>query len=62
MSEPTPTTETNLNSHKHLLAKTPRTVLYGIGIAAAVVIVLAVISEVLSPGSVQRSPRRRIPS
>lgn len=40
--------------HKHLLTKTPRTVLYGVGIAAAVIIILAVVSEVFAPGSVQR--------
>lgn len=54
MSDPTSTTETTVSSPKHLLAKTPRTVIYGIGIAAAAVIILAVISEVLAPGSVQR--------
>lgn len=49
-----PTTETDLSRHKHLLSKTPRTVLYGIGIAAAVLVVLAVVFELVSPGSVQR--------
>ena len=38
---------------KHL-KMVPRAVLYGVGIAGAVVVILAVIAELQAPGSVQR--------
>ncbi|MBO0594094.1 hypothetical protein I2485_02620 [Nesterenkonia sp. E16_7] len=39
---------------KHLLTKTPRTVLYAIGGVAILVLVGAVVAELLEPGSVQQ--------
>lgn len=46
--------KTTLTTRKHLLTKTPRTVLYSIGGVAIVILVAAVVSEILAPGSVQR--------
>lgn len=41
-------------TQKHVLKKTPRTVLYAIGAVAILVLVGAVVAELFDPGSVQR--------
>lgn len=52
--EPDVTVDAQSGKRKHLLAKTPRTVLYSVGGVAIVILVAAVVSEILAPGSVQR--------
>lgn len=54
MTNPAPLTETDSANKKHLLSKTPRTVLYSIGGVAVFILVAAVVSEIFIPGSVQQ--------
>lgn len=52
--DPEATVHDQSEKRKHLLTKTPRTVLYSVGGVAILFLVAAVVSEILAPGSVQR--------
>lgn len=51
--EPDVTVDAQPGKRKHLLTKTPRTVLYSVGGVAILILVAAVVTELLHPGSVQ---------